>query len=117
MTNIIIAGGRNFKPEKKHREWITEYLCRNFDGSDITIISGCCSGADKFGEEIAEKDNLPIKRYPANWDKYGRAAGPIRNRQMAKIANICILFPGGIGTASMEKIAIEYGVKVIKYND
>ena len=52
--------------------------------------------------------------YPANWKKHGRAAGPIRNKQMLEEAkpDLVIAFPGGAGTANMVKQAREAGVKV-----
>lgn len=47
-------------------------------------------GVDTLAVEFASKYNIPIKPFPANWDKYGRAAGPIRNSQMANYADSLI---------------------------
>lgn len=46
---------------------------------DITIISSGANGADKSGERYGEENNLPVEAYPAEWDKYGKSAGYIRN--------------------------------------
>ncbi|RLB30781.1 MAG: hypothetical protein DRH11_14310 [Deltaproteobacteria bacterium] len=50
---------------------------------DTLIIHGGCRGADRMADQIARKIGLPTPRvYPANWDTYGKGAGPIRNQQM-----------------------------------
>lgn len=110
----IVAGGRDFIPKIKHSQWLQAIMLEN--GVD-TLVSGCCSGADKFGESIAKLLNLNIEYFPADWKTYGRSAGPIRNEQMAKFSDICILFPGGKGTANMKNNAIKYNLKIFKYED
>ena len=50
--------------------------------SGTVIIHGACRGADKLAGEAAQLLGFSIIEYPAEWGKYGRAAGPIRNRQM-----------------------------------
>lgn len=109
---VIIAGGRNFNPNGEHINWLVNIL------SDIkpeAIISGTASGADKFGEKVGENLCIEVLKFYPKWNKYGNAAGPIRNEEMAKIADVCILFPGGKGTASMKKIAKKYNLKIIEY--
>lgn len=102
---VIIAGGRNYRLKRSD--------FNIFDLIDITeIVSGCCSGADKAGEGYAERELIPVKRFPANWNKHGRAAGPIRNREMAQYADAVVLFPGGRGTQSMHNEAVKAGIKI-----
>jgi len=48
----------------------------------IEVIHGNAAGADRLGASCAIELNIPIRSFPANWSAYGRAAGPIRNRQM-----------------------------------
>lgn len=50
--------------------------------SEIEIVSGHCIGADRMGEEYAKRRNYALKIFPAEWKKYGKRAGPIRNKQM-----------------------------------
>ena len=50
--------------------------------ADIEIVSGHCVGADRLGELYAEKHNAQVKIFPAEWKKYGKRAGIIRNKQM-----------------------------------
>ena len=78
------------------------------------VVSGCAKGADTFGEEWADDQRLPVKKFPAEWDKYGRAAGPIRNKQMAEYSDqlIAFLYPNSRGTANMINQAKKLGLKV-----
>lgn len=110
----IIAGGRNFTPEKDHYKWIVEMLVK-YHVSEV--VSGSCSGADRFGERAANHYSLKVTRFPAEWDKYGKSAGPKRNEKMAEYADICILFPGGRGTADMKARAKAHGLEVVDYID
>jgi hypothetical protein len=46
------------------------------------LVHGACRGADLLGAKAADRLGIPSSSHPADWDKHGRAAGPIRNRQM-----------------------------------
>lgn len=61
------------------------------------LVSGDCSSIspDQFGESWAEKRGIAVKRFPADWNKHGKAAGPIRNAQMADYADTCVAFWDG----------------------
>ena len=107
---IIIAGGRDYSPKRHHVLKILGIL-EAFKCSEI--ISGTCDGADVFGEMFYFV--LPESRkrlFPANWNDYGKAAGPLRNEAMAKYADGCILLPGGNGTANMKMNAEKYNLKI-----
>lgn len=114
---VIIAGGRGY--------YLTEEDFRKLDRLHAKVgitqvVSGCQRGADKGGELWAARNRIPVKPFPADWQKYGRRAGPIRNRAMAKHVGhegLCVLFPGGDGTASMREEAARAGVKVIESED
>lgn len=69
------------------------------------IVSGSARGVDTFGEEWAALNLRPIKQFPADWEAHGRAAGPIRNRQMAEYADALILVWDGVsvGSANMKR--------------
>lgn len=103
----IIAGGRYYRLTKEDffrldvlRESITE------------VVSGGCSGVDSDGEDWARLHGIPIRVFAAQWSKYGRYAGPLRNKQMAQYAEQAVLFPGGAGTDSMHKEAVSRGLKI-----
>ena len=78
------------------------------------VISGTAPGVDKLGELWARRNNIPIKRFPANWMRYGRAAGYLRNCNMAEHAEALIAVWDGKsrGTSSMIEIATERGLSV-----
>ena len=105
---IVVAGCRNFtdyEKVKKRLEIELEVL-----GSRLVIVSGGAAGADSLGERFAKEHNLEIERFPADWKKYGKAAGPIRNDQMAQVADMVIAFWDGKskGTENMLRMANKY---------
>lgn len=82
----IIAGSREFNDYELMNNIITE------SGFVIScVISGCASGADTLGEVFARENKILLERYPANWDAHGKSAGPIRNSQMAEVAEAAIV--------------------------
>ena len=82
---VIVAGSRDFKDYALLKEFLDKLVI--FRSGFTEIVSGTASGADKLGERYAQEHNLAIKRFPADWEKYGKAAGHIRNRQMAEYAD------------------------------
>lgn len=80
------------------------------------IIEGDAPGADRLAGGWASARGLNLLVYPADWRSYGRAAGPIRNKQMLDEGkpDLVVAFPGGAGTANMVKQAKAAGVKVIE---
>jgi hypothetical protein len=107
---IIIAGGRTFNDYA--------LLCQNCNKTlslqtEIEIVSGTANGADKLGEQYANENGYPIKKFPADWGKYGKSAGYKRNEEMAKYADALIAFWDGKskGTKHMIDLANRYGLK------
>jgi hypothetical protein len=78
------------------------------------IISGGASGADAHGEHYAVSHGIPFEVYLANWKKYGLAAGPIRNTEMANVADALIAIWDNVsgGTANMISSAKKHGLKI-----
>lgn len=82
------------------------------------VVSGGCSGVDTLGEEWARSHDIPVKRFQADWEAHGMAAGPIRNSNMARYADALIAIWDGKsnGTADMIRKAKAHGLKVfVKY--
>ena len=81
---------------------------------NVIIVSGHASGADSLGEKFAADHNLQCELYPADWDKHGKAAGPIRNAEMAEVADALIAFWDGQsrGTKLMIDLARKKGLQV-----
>jgi len=69
-----------------------------------TVVCGCARGIDRCGAEWAYDRELPVDHFPANWDKYGIGAGPIRNRQMADHADAAIVIWDGKSRGSKNMI-------------
>ena len=120
MKKVIIAGGRDFDDYLS----LDDFVCRclgeipgGFQDMDIQIISGGAKGADSLGERFAKDENIPLIKFPANWNKHGKAAGPIRNKQMAETGDILIAFWDGNsrGTKNMIDLALEYGLETHIY--
>ncbi len=78
------------------------------------VVSGCAPGADRAGELWAGEHDLPVKAFPALWEKYGRSAGYRRNDEMAKYAEALVVVWDGSsrGTANMIEIATKRGLKI-----
>jgi hypothetical protein len=108
---IIIAGSRNFNDYN-----LLKTSCDNLltQFTNIEIVSGTARGADKLGEKYAREKGYDIKEFPANWDKFGKSAGYIRNDEMAKYSDMLIAFWDGIskGTKHMIDLANKRGIKV-----
>lgn len=105
---LIIAGGRDYKLTSKDFERLNAIQISE-------VVSGGCDGADRDGECYAYALGLPLKQFLADWKNNGRAAGPLRNRQMAEYADAVALFPGGKGTFSMYQEAQRAGIKIYDY--
>jgi len=110
---VIIAGGRDTPFTLRNVLWLDAYMP---DGV-TEIVSGGAKGADALGERWALKQGIPLTIFKAEWDKHGKAAGMIRNREMAEYADVLIVFPGGRGTANMIKEATKCGLTIIKRED
>lgn len=80
---VIVCGGRDFTD----RQLCFDSLDRLLSGlENVEIISGHARGADTYGEEYAVFHGLRRKYFVADWKRYGRSAGPIRNQQMLEYA-------------------------------
>lgn len=78
------------------------------------IVSGTAQGFDRLGELYAKKFNIPVTRFPADWNQFGKGAGFIRNSEMADYADGLIAFWDGVsrGTRNMIQLAEIKNLKV-----
>ena len=111
----------------KVRDALNQYVKeKHFSKQDIEkieIVSGHCpSGADMLGEKFAKINHLQLSLFPADWNKYGKAAGPIRNEKMAQYASqdngVLMAFWDGKshGTKNMIALAKQYHLEVHVFN-
>ncbi len=106
---LIICGGRDYVFDSKDEAWLD--MLRVTEGVSM-VIEGGATGADFCGGMWARNRGIFVHTEKADWNQFGKKAGPIRNRKMAKLADACAVFPGGKGTADMEKAAREAGLKL-----
>lgn len=104
---VVVAGCRDFEDYERAKEFITYCIKDVKNKKEIVFLSGGCRGADVLGERFAQEFGYKIKKYAADWSKYGRAAGPKRNEEMAKDCDFVICFWDGKsrGTKSMIELA------------
>mgnify|MGYP001025382263 CR=1 FL=1 len=91
-----------------------EYLCGVLDSldlsvSDMIVSGGCKFGADALAERYAASRGLELKIFYADWQRYGRSAGVIRNRALVKFCDFVVLFWDGHsrGTGSTLRFCLE----------
>jgi hypothetical protein len=99
MMKVIIAGSRSIEDyniiDKAIKESKYDICC---------VISGTAHGVDKLGEQWADKNNVAVLRMPADWKQYGKAAGPIRNAEMAKVADAAVIIWDGESRGTLNMI-------------
>ena len=103
---VIVTGGRHYSNHPRVNEVLTSIA------PDI-IVQGGANGADRLAREWGEKRGLEVITFEAEWEVYGRRAGPVRNRKMcAAGADLLVAFPGGKGTRHCVRTARDFGIKV-----
>jgi hypothetical protein len=112
QMKILICGDRNWCNEELVREQLAKLP------PETIIIEGEAKGADTLARRIAEELGLEVRKYPAKWQTYGKAAGPIRNREMLKEnPELVMAFHDDIqnskGTKDMVTIAQKAGITVV----
>lgn len=111
---LIIAGGRRYHLTVEDHIKLNNLLLT----IEINeVVSGCATGVDQDSIKWAEKNNIIVKKFPANWDELGKQAGYLRNLIMAKYADAVVLFPGGKGTNHMYDIAKKHELVIYDYRE
>lgn len=98
---VIVAGGRDFDDYELLCKKLDYYLARY---TNVEIVSGCAKGADKLGERYAKERGYKIKRFPADWNFYGKKGGFVRNEEMAEYADAAVIFWDGRSKGSQHMI-------------
>lgn len=91
----VITGGRDYTPTEAELQECADIL-RDFD----VVLHGDCRGVDRTAAEYLQKWGWEVIACPADWEKHGKSAGPIRNREMLSRRGVRLLvaFKGGAGT-------------------
>ena len=119
---VIVAGGRDFNGYKLLKETLDNF--QQEYGNITEVVSGIAKGSDKLGEQYANENNIPIKRFVPDWQGLGKKAGYVRNRQMGDYAEehngmlVAFWDKQSRGTKGMIEYATKIGLKnvVVYYN-
>jgi predicted Rossmann fold nucleotide-binding protein DprA/Smf involved in DNA uptake len=126
----IIAGSRSFDCGSQDHYWpsLACTKCRRMvvrigeivakSGIDVTtVISGGAKGIDRYGELWASSEKIPIQKYIPEWTKYGKAAGPKRNRQMISegLAEAAIVIWDGVSPGSYDMFTAAQAAGLVAY--
>lgn len=113
QQRVLVCGGRDYLDAKSLSAVLDAAHKAN---PIICLIHGAARGADTLAADWALSRDVLCNAYPADWDRDGKAAGPIRNRRMLEQGkpHLVLAFPGGKGTADMIKQSTKAGVTVVK---
>lgn len=120
IKRVAVAGCRKYENYEEAKEYIDFCIREIRKKYTLIFVSGGCRGADALGERYAAENGFKTEIYQAKWEKYGRAAGPERNKKIAEISDYIICFWDGQskGTKSLLRFAEKAGkpvkIKLIK---
>ncbi len=108
---VLVCGGRDYLDKTKVFNALNKLQRKH--GIEL-VIQGAARGADELARQWAERHQVPVMPFIADWSKHGRAAGPMRNQAMLTygMPDAVVAFPGGRGTADMVQKAKLAGVEV-----
>tara|TARA_R110000803_G_scaffold80261_5_gene146066 strand:- start:9673 stop:10053 length:381 start_codon:yes stop_codon:yes gene_type:complete len=111
----LVCGGRHFEDKTMFENAMVTLATAR--GLPKKIINGGSLGADSMAQDWAKQYGIMGHTVEAEWEKYGKSAGPIRNKAMLDKyhPHLVIVFPGGRGTESMLKLAHKDNVEVCEF--
>lgn len=92
---VIVAGGRDFTDMDKMYNDIMELIRGGVIPKDFELVCGMARGADMTAYKLCKFKGNSIYEFPANWDKFGKSAGHLRNKDMGDFADILVAFWDG----------------------
>jgi hypothetical protein len=107
---VIITGSREIEAIN-----VEEAISASgFKGSIEEVVSGGAGGVNRAGEEWATLSRIPVKVFPADWERFGKTADVKRNEQMVEYADALVLIWNGrsTGIRSVRDTALRNGLKV-----
>jgi len=112
---IAVVGARQYPDEVQVRTFV------RFLPGDWEILSGGASGADTFAERAAAEQRRPYTVFYADWDRFGRGAGIIRNTEIANNCDALVAFIHGPSKGTMDTVRKAVGLRkpvwVVTVND
>ncbi len=108
---VAIVGSRQFGERAAEvRQQIADYIAELPRGDEI--VTGGALGADAWAEFFAKRDSRPVHVFPADWQRYGRRAGAVRNKQIVDAADRVVAFWDGKSPGT--KITIDMATRAGK---
>lgn len=125
---VLVCGGRDYKDYLRVKEVLDNLHDEGghpYKKEITEIIHGDATGADTLAALWASHtwkhngDSIEVKAFPADWNKHGKSAGYIRNKQMLDEGkpDLVVAFPGGKGTTNMVQLAAKAGIPCISVDD
>lgn len=107
---IVVTGGRDFLYPQ-----FVKYILDSLNPTYV-FVGDCPTGVDKIVSDWCNDNKVDHKIFVADWDKFGKHAGPLRNREMLEHADdaVVVAFPGGRGTENCAKTAKELGMIILR---
>lgn len=107
---LLIAGSRSYPETPEMIRLMLIMTASIFENNEVTeIISGGAKGIDKLAEKLASIKGIPFREFPADWLIYGKAAGPIRNKQMVEYCDRAIIVWDNISKGTKSTIDLLKG--------
>jgi len=82
MARILVTGSRNWTDDQIIKQQLKNIWLSFRNSSDVLVVGDCPTGVDKIARDCWEFQGLPVEVHKADWNKHGKAAGPIRNQEM-----------------------------------
>jgi hypothetical protein len=115
---LIVAGGRDFNDADLMATELSKYT-EGLDSKDLAVVSGMARGADALGHILAKHNGIKVYEFPADWDRYGKRAGFMRNEEMGRFADALIAFWDGESRGTRHMIefmrSLNKPVHVVRY--
>lgn len=110
--NLIVAGSRDFNNYFLAKQYL-DVIHKKYN--ICCVVRGLARGADMLGYMWAKENNVQVMEFPADWDRFGKRAGYLRNEEMSKVGTHLLAFHqnNSKGTQHMINIAKEGGLKVM----
>lgn len=115
MKKIGIIGSRR-KDDTGSYKKVKDQFLEIYEDGDWIVSGGCSKGGDRFAEEIAKRYGVPIMIYHANWKKFGKGAGLIRNGDIAKDSDVIIACVADDRTGGTEDTIEKFTKKITDNN-